>query len=115
MPEITTADLFTVQEAITKTVRYEVGQARQEFRDQLKELKDSQRAQDDRADTHARELARLDERTRKTARSIFGALSPKQKAAVWSGAIAGAGVVLDGARHLVVLMAAFVAKAGVRP
>lgn len=113
MAEITTADLLKVQENITGTVRYEVGQARVEFRERIDELKEVQKTQDQRADEHARELARLDERT-KVGRGLLSALSPKQKAALWSAAIAVGGVVVDGVRHAVVFLLTLYAK-GVHP
>jgi hypothetical protein len=118
MAGITTADLFRVQEAITGTVRYEVGQARDEFRTGLDEVKAAQRAQGVRSDDQARELARLEERTRASVttagRAIVGALTGKQKAALWSAAIAAAGVVADGLRHVATLLMTLYAK-GVHP
>jgi hypothetical protein len=114
MPEITTTDLLRMQDAITGTVRYEVGQARDEFRTQLVELKAAQTKHDERAERHSRELARLEERTRTAAKTLFSSLTPKQKAAVWSFAIGAGGVLLDYGRHLAVAVLALLAK-GARP
>ena len=102
--EITTADLLATQAAITNTVRHEVRQARSEFREKLGEIKRIQDAQDARGDRHARELARLEERTQHTSRGLWVGLTTKQKTALWSAAIGAGGVVIDGLRHIVVAL-----------
>jgi hypothetical protein len=102
--DITTADLLQMQQVITGTVRHEIGQAREEFRTQIGELKAWKTDQDARTDRHERELARLKHRTAGAARRVVTSLSPKQKAALWSAAIAAGGVVVDGVRHIVTLL-----------
>lgn len=114
MAGITHADLLAVQEAVTKTVRHEVGQAREEFKQKFAELRELHDERKLEVERQGREIARLDERTKLTSRGLFGSLSTKQKAAVWSAAIAGAGVVLDGLRHVAVMVFTLWAK-GVRP
>ncbi|HXO85221.1 MAG TPA: hypothetical protein VN803_06825 [Gemmatimonadales bacterium] len=104
--EITTSDLLQMQDAITSTVRHEVGQARQEFRAQLSDVRV-------RTDRHERDIARLQARTRGAARRVVNSLSPKQKAALWSVAITAGGAALDGLRHIVVAIIGLYAK-GVR-
>jgi hypothetical protein len=114
MNSITTADLWKMQDAITGTVRHEVGLAREEFRTQIGELNAWRKDQDARADRHERNLARLEERTKGAPPAAAGSLSAKQKAALLSAAIAAVGVLVDGARHVVVLIVTLYAK-GVRP
>jgi hypothetical protein len=112
--QITTTDLLQMQEAITGSVRHEVGLARDEFRTQIGELKAWQKDQDARADRHEREITRLEERTKSAARALVGTLTTKQKTALWSAGIAAAGVAIDGVRHVATFMIALWAK-GVRP
>lgn len=112
--QITTADLLRVQDAITGTVRHEVGQAREEFRTEIRELRELQDEQTVEVVRQGRELARLDERTKITARGLLSGLSRKQKAALWTAAFGAGGVVFDGARHIAAMLIALWAK-GVRP
>jgi len=114
MGDITYADLQRMQSAVTDTVRYEVGQARTEFREKFAELKDLHEAQDARVDRHEQAIARLDERLKLSARGLLVGLTKKQKAALWTIAGGAAGVVFDGIRHLAVMVFTIWAK-GVRP
>jgi hypothetical protein len=94
---ITTADLLQVQEAINGTVRYEVKEARAEFRAEIAKLQASQQLHEARANAQASDLARLDERTKalSTRSSLLGSLTKKQKAGLWSMAVAIGSVLLE--------------------
>lgn len=114
MADITHADLLAVQGAVTSTVRHEVGQARKEFREKFAELRGLHDEQQTEVDRQGRELVRLDERSRIASRGLLAGLSRKQKTALWSAGVAGAGVIFDGLRHVVGLIFALWAK-GVQP
>lgn len=114
MAGITHADLLKLQEAITGSVRYEVGLAREEFREKFGALEESHQAQQRVLEQHGRELARLDERTRLSGRGFLASLSKKQKAALAGLAVAAGGSVIDGVRHLGQLLLAAL-QHGVRP
>jgi hypothetical protein len=87
--------LLNLQESVNRNTRREVRRARTEFRENFAELKALHEAERARGDRHRRELARLDERTKPTARGLFASLSIKQKAAIMSAAMPVAGVVLE--------------------
>lgn len=113
MAEITHADLLAVQRAIIDSVRHDIGLARREFKDGLGALKAELGDHEVTIGRQARELARLDERTR-PGRGFFASLSKKQKAAVAGLGIAAGGVLIDGVRHLgAVLLTAL--QHGARP
>jgi hypothetical protein len=107
MAEIKVADLLKLQQTVTKTVQHEVREARKEFRAEFAGLRGEV------TDLRSAHI-RLDERSKLTPRGLFSSLSNKQKAAVWSAAIAGGGVVLDGLRHVVAMLFALWVK-GVHP
>jgi hypothetical protein len=113
--------LLQMQRAINDTIREEVREARKEFREGLEQLevrqaedRDAQAA--DRAAVVALtgRVDKLDERTKLTSRGLLSALTAKQKAALWTFAITAGGAILDGIRHLVVLVKAAIGS-GVHP
>lgn len=104
MGDITTNDLFTLQRNITDAHREDMKQLRDDVSSQIRDVREDSK----------RDLGAL--RTFVEQRTKPGAafeLTGKQKAAVVSGGIALMGALADGARHVVVWVAAAIKSGAV--
>jgi hypothetical protein len=114
MAEISHADLLAVQAAITSIVRGDNDRIASHITARIDELKQKQDLQNGRVNRHEGQLAaidaRLDEREKLAARGLFRSLTRKQKAVVWSMAVAASGSLMDGIRHAVLFVWALIAK-----
>lgn len=122
---ITHADLLAVQAAITNTLSRDNDRIERsitakidEVKVDVAELKQKQDVQNGRVNRHEAQLAavtaRLDERSRQASRGLFHSLTRKQKAAIWTMAVAASGSLLDGLRHVALFVFALATK-GVHP
>ncbi len=121
MGDVSTQDILQMQENITGAIRHEVGQVRTEvgqvrteLKEGLSELRAEQTEDRRRVEALTVHVSKLEERTKLTSRGLLSALTSKQKAALWTGALGAGGMVLDGLRHLYAAALAAI-KAGVHP
>lgn len=114
MPDITHQDLLAVQQAITTSFEKNLDRVETGVHRRLDKVDEKLDAQTERGDRHEADIAVLKERTKLTSRGLLSALTPKQKAALWTGLAGASGLVLDGLRHLWAFIVAF-AKTGVHP
>jgi chromosome segregation ATPase len=122
MADIKHTDLLAVQAAITQTVLRDNDRLERNITDRIDELKGSvaqlkqkQDTQNGRVNRHEAQLAVIDARMEERSRGLFKSLSRKQKAALWTMAVAASGSLLDGLRHVVLFLFAAFTKGLAQP